>query len=404
MHSGTSEYDWIVATANEPEEDQSKKSCTLFKSINVDDAAKTVQILHVHLGCNAKVRIAAAPHDSYLFAVSKNYDGIPTRGDVYKFIDWESSLIMPKYVAFKGDNDKYLNVRCIEKHQYLQFASDDVGDPTVGNEIFTTHDGRIRVKSNHEGKFWRRSNSTNWIWADSGDTTNNDHDTLFWPVKFDNNVIALRNLGNKNFCKGLTIEGRRNCLSAGVVTTSKEAQITVEELVTSRHIYNVIFHPSDARIYSKKVHTMATKDATNRNKKPNNEKLKFSYIETKSSSWNTIVSSKLGVKKTDFKPCVPFINDEGRFEISAELSEVKQWGKPRKSQPEVENEYEVIVPPMTTVTVSLLATEGKCDVPFSYTQRDTLTNKKEVTYNMVDGIYSGMNYFNFRYEIKHKKL
>ncbi|KAI9070549.1 hypothetical protein K1719_047487 [Acacia pycnantha] len=87
--------------------------------------------------------------------------------------------------------------------QYLQFASNDVGDDTtVGNEIFTTHDGSIRVKSDYFGKFWRRS--PNWIQDDSNDTTNNNSDTLFWPVKVDNNVVALRNLGNNNFCKRLT--------------------------------------------------------------------------------------------------------------------------------------------------------------------------------------------------------
>ncbi|KAI9112662.1 hypothetical protein K1719_016328 [Acacia pycnantha] len=66
--------------------------------------------------------------------------------------------------------------------------------------------------------------------------------------------------------------------------------------------------------------------------------------------------------------------------------------------------YKVTVPPMTMVTVSLLTTRGSCDVPFSYTQRDTLTNGQQVTYNMDDGIYTGINSFNFKYETKQEKL
>ncbi|KAK4254441.1 hypothetical protein QN277_009825 [Acacia crassicarpa] len=396
----TPKHSWIVARADEPEEDQSKSSCTLFKPTYVDNTAKRVKFLHVHHGGYAKVRIAAAPHDSYLFAVSKNHGGVPTLGDVYEIIDWESLLIMPKHVAFKGNNGKYLSVRCIEKHQYLQFTSNDVGDPTVGNEIFTTRDGRIRVKSNHNGKFWRRSNSTNYIWADSSDATNNDSDTLFWPIKHDKSVVALRNLGNKNYCKGLTTMDKRSFLSVGVFTTSKEARIKVEELVTSRHIDNVNFHRLDARIYSKRVLTMDTKVAINKTKKPNNAKLKLSYKKTESSSWNASVSSKLDVN-TNFKARVPFI-ERGKIEILAE-SKAYQWGTTKTSSTEVKEEYEVIVPPMTTMTVRLLATKGKCDVPFSYTQHDTLTNGKTHTYNMVDGIYSGINFFDFKYEIQKKK-
>ncbi|KAJ9697185.1 hypothetical protein PVL29_009108 [Vitis rotundifolia] len=89
--------------------------------------------------------------------------------------------------------------RTIEGHPYLEFASSDNGDPTVGNEVFTTHDGSVRIKSDYFGRFWRRS--PNWIWADSDDSTTNNSDTLFWPVTADKNVVALRNFGNEQFLK-----------------------------------------------------------------------------------------------------------------------------------------------------------------------------------------------------------
>ncbi|KAK4254442.1 hypothetical protein QN277_009826 [Acacia crassicarpa] len=389
---------WIVAGADEPEEDQSKWSCTLFKPIHIDADAKTVRFLHVQLGHYACLWRIGAPFDSCLFVGSENPD--KDSCDVCTIIDWESILIMPKHVAFKGDNDQYLSARWIDGLRYLQFASDDIGDPTVGNEIFTTYDGSIRVKSDYFDKFWIDCHT--WVRAESDDTTDNNRDTLFWPIKVDNNVVALRSLGSNNFCKRLTTEGKTSCLSAGVSTIAIFARLKVEELVISRQIYNVNFRLLDARIYNQRVLTMATGVAINRTQEANNAEVKLSYTETKSSTWNASLSLKLGVKTT-FKTGIPFIA-KGRIEVSAEFSGAYQWGETKTSSTVVETVYKVTVPAMTMVTVSLLATVGSCDVPFSYTQHDTLTNGQPVTYNMDDGIYTGINSFNFKYETKQENL
>ncbi|KAI9107346.1 hypothetical protein K1719_021734 [Acacia pycnantha] len=153
----------IFAGANELEENESKWSCTLFKPNYVDVDARRVQFFHVQVGCYSQVKIL----EPYFYLYVGSNDSVDY---VYKIIDWESLLITPKHVAFKGDNGQYLSARWIDRHQYLQFASNDVGDPTVVNEIFTTHDGSIRVKSDYFGKFWRGEFSPCcWIWADSDD-------------------------------------------------------------------------------------------------------------------------------------------------------------------------------------------------------------------------------------------
>lgn len=59
---------------------------------------------------------------------------------------------------------------------------------------------------------------------------------------------------------------------------------------------------------------------------------------------------------------------------------------------------------MTTVRVMLLTIVGTCDVPFSYSQCDTLTNGEQTTYYIDDGLYIGINSFNFKYETKGEKL
>ncbi|KAA8521725.1 hypothetical protein F0562_012398 [Nyssa sinensis] len=378
---------WIVAEADEPEEDISKWSCTLFEPIYVD--ATRIRFRHVQLGHYACLWRTGDVYDSCLFAGSNAPDR--DQCDVCTIIDWESLLILPKHVAFKGDNGNYLSGRMIEGLPYLQFASNDIGDPTVGNEVFTTRDGSVRIKSNHFGKFWRRS--PNWIWADSDDTSSNNSDTLFWPIKVENRVVALRNLGNNNFCKSLTTEGKTGCLNAAISTISREARLEVEEPVLSRTIYNVNYRLMDARIYSQSVLTMANGTATNQTQEPSTVQVKLQYTERRTKTWNASVSLKLGIN-TSIQTGVPLIA-EGKVEIGAEFTGEYQWGQTDESSTEVETVYTVTVPPMSMVKVSLLATKGSCDVPFSYSQRDTLINGQQITSTMDDGVYTGINCFNF---------
>ncbi|KAG6575365.1 hypothetical protein SDJN03_26004, partial [Cucurbita argyrosperma subsp. sororia] len=118
--------------------------------------------------------------------------------------------------------------------------------------------------------------------------------------------------------------------------------------------------------------------------------------------WNSSVSMKLGVKTT-IQTGIPFIF-EGKVEISAEFSGQYQWGETKTTSKAVETSYQVTVPPMTTVIVSLLATKGTSDVPYSYTQRDTLINGDTKTSQMDDGVYKGVNSYNFKYETKSKPI
>ncbi|KAF7142676.1 hypothetical protein RHSIM_Rhsim05G0011500 [Rhododendron simsii] len=445
----------IVAGADEPNEDQSQPSCTLFEPIPVYGEGRstgrtnntTVHVLFRHVprgdyhlrpmmtrdqyharqfeqqqststGFAAFLGLLCQPVD-YLILMAKGdrYHSClisqadhrrslhithttQSTSDVFGIIDWESLLILPKHIALKGDNGQYLSARWIEGHQYLQFASGDNGDPTVGNEVFITKDGNVRIKNNHFGKFWRRS--PNWIWADSNDTTTNNSDTLFSPVKVGDNVVALCNLGNNNFCKRLTTEGKKSCLNAAVTTISKEARLVVEELVLSRNIDNFKFRLLDARIYNQSIITMVTKTATNNTQVSNTATVKLLRKETRSTTWNGIVSLKLGVKTT-IRTGIPLIV-KGRVEVSAEFTGKYEWGETVSTENAVETEYTITVPPMSKVTVSLLATQGSCDVPFSYTQRDTLMDGKQVIYNLDDGVYTGINCFNFFYETKQEKL
>ncbi|XVF22315.1 hypothetical protein REPUB_Repub12eG0162400 [Reevesia pubescens] len=398
---------WITATANKPEEDQSNESCTLFKPISVDTVKNTVRIMHVQSGCYLclwrfiPLNSDPATGDRCVLAQYKNFDG--NNRDIFTIIDWESLVILPKYVALKGNNDQYLCLRWIEYHPYLQFATNDIGDSTVACEIFVMHDGNVRIKPICSEKFWRLS--PNWIWADSdngADTVNIPVDTLFRPVKVDNRTIAFINLANNKFCKSLTTEGKTNCLNANVPSVTRDAQLKVEEPVMTREIHSVKYKLDYSRVYDERVLVAAKNSASNYTQQSTTLDVKLSYTDTKTSTWKTNFSLKLGAKATlDFN--LPLIF-EGKIELSGEIQSGVEWGETKTSTTIVEVVHKVVVPPMTKVTVDLIATNGKCDVPFSFVQRDTLYDGTIVTTEMGGGTYTGSNYYNTSFVTKEEKL
>lgn len=388
----------ITCDANEPQEDTSLRTCTLFQPLFVTIQNRNfIRLVFAFDGRYANVTSRNTPPTNYLA-----FNSSAVNRGLFTVSDWVSLYILPKYVTFKGDNEEFLSARTIERRSYLQFASEDIGDPTVGHEVFPLRDGAIRLRSNHFGRFWRRS--PNWIWADSTDTTDNNLDTVFWPIRVTEggNIVALRNLGNNNFCSRLTTEGKESCLNASVTTISREARLEVHETVLSRDISNVQFRLMDARIYGENVLTVANGDATNRGTEPNTVTIRFLYSETESRSFNSSVSLKVGVE-TKIKTGIPFIV-RGQITVSTEFEGAVEWGSTSETTKELETTYTVTVPPMTSMRVRLLATQGKCDVPFNYTQRDTLTNGQIVTTIMNDGVYTGANCFNFTYDTDEQSL
>ncbi|MBA0856527.1 hypothetical protein Goshw_029929 [Gossypium schwendimanii] len=208
----------ITVSADKPEEDQSKISCTLFKLISDHDAKNIVRIMHVQ----QRVYFFTSTKFSYVLGIDSDFhDGmLPT----FRIIDWETLVFLPRHVAFKGNNGKYLCLRQIDGHPYLQFASGDIGDPTVTME-------------------------SEFDLADSVDTSSNNKDTLFRLFKVNDQTIALRNLGNNNFSRRLTKGCKANCLNANVSSVTKEVQLGVELPVLESKTYDIKYDLGNSRIY-----------------------------------------------------------------------------------------------------------------------------------------------------------
>lgn len=400
----TTQYSqWIFAGAHEPVEDRSRWTCTLFEPYLED--GKTIRFRHVQSLRYVRVQSTGDYFPLFLRLGDDRQIVDPDQIYVFTIIDWESLCILPRHMAIKGDNGRYLGVRQISGDTYLQFASNDV-DPTAMNEVFTTSDASVRIMSMQNNRFWRyTSHRRAWIWPDSDDTTSANPDTIFWPVKVDDNVIALENLGNNNmFCRRFTVDDTFiHLFSANIDIISPVAQLEVRQLATSRNIYNVNYHLQDARIYNQIVDLLlASGSVVNRTNEPYTFDMKLAYIDSKSKAWNASVWPNWGVE-TDVEASVPLIAGEN-VEISANSTEVFKWGIMIERSNISEAVYKITVPPMTRVKVSLLATEGSCDVPFTYDQRDTLTNGNVVTITMDDGLYTGVNYYNFKYETEEEKM
>ncbi|CAL1410191.1 unnamed protein product [Linum trigynum] len=144
--------------------------------------------------------------------------------------DRESIPVLPRHVSFKDGYGVYLQ-RVGSPVFPLMFSGNDAGDEGVGNEVFTTSSGAVRIKNIAAGKFWRRKDDQiSTIWADSSDTSDDDPNTMFWPVKVDDNVVALRCNGNDKFCSRNS--NNLHVLAAEGSTINQEARLQVEEALT----------------------------------------------------------------------------------------------------------------------------------------------------------------------------
>lgn len=126
--------------------------------------------------------------------------------------------------------------------------------------------------------------------------------------------------------------------------------------------------------------------------------VKLSYNDTRVSAWSSTVSAKLDVETSVIKSSVPIIFEE-TLAIGPELfSGEYDWGEDTNLTKKVDTVHKVLVQPCSNVRVNLVATQASYDVPFSYTQNDTLISGEKISLNMEDGIYKGVNLYNFKFE------
>ncbi|XP_076889279.1 uncharacterized protein LOC143539997 [Bidens hawaiensis] len=388
---------WIGASADKPQEDRTDPVCTLFR---VSQSGTQGGFRFLSIARNMNV----ASSDSGLAVVSWNEPEFRT-------VDWETLVILLSIIAFRSEDldGNYLCSRVLEKrNNYHRFESGlDIGDPLVAYELFPTSDGNYRIKSLHHGKFWRKNSITdgftdvtNWIWADAEDN-NNSNDTLFSFVKLDNDVFAIRNLGNNRFCGGHTtteVKDIRDCLNAHYENISRQTKLKIEERVLKREISDVRYRLADSRIYQEELqelsHAFAINDSPD---KESTITLTYSESDSITTHWTNSLSVSFGVTTTFETYHVPAITSVG-VALSTEFGYAHEWGVSKTTERTRTASYTVVVPPLTTMKVTHLCSKASSDVPFSYRQRDLLPTGEWISIDKDDGVYKGANTFNFHFQ------
>ncbi|XP_042048276.1 uncharacterized protein LOC121794257 isoform X2 [Salvia splendens] len=289
----------IVAESKQPVEDRTDPSCTLFQPVQAaGEVAGVFYLNHVPTGGRLLV-------DNTNWGVYVEVN-VPDSYGHLTYVDWSTLVKLPAHVAFKGDNNSFLRGVSQDGYNYLQFSSNDPNELASGHRVSFMSDGHVRITSDHfSGLFWRRS--PNWIWADANNQSSlSNRDTHFWPVKVDDNTIALRNAGNGQYCKRLTDEGKTSMLNAAVGTITKEARLVVQELVSSRKIYNVRYRMDNARIFDEMPYLAGTSVVTNSSDQDASMTVLITYEDEKSYTFSRSTSLTAGVE-TSFSAGVPFI-------------------------------------------------------------------------------------------------
>ncbi|KAG6425882.1 hypothetical protein SASPL_110090 [Salvia splendens] len=375
----------IVGASDQPEEDLTKPTCTLFEAVKVDDSG-VFYLRHVQSGG----RVLLDPSTMALYADGNAGDD--TRSYL-TFVDWNTVVKLPPRVAFKGSNGLYIK----DRNGSLEFSSEDPNDESSSYVVELMPDGHVQIQQPAgEGNYWSVSHTVN-SWVNIIDPFSQQ--IKFWPVKMDEDTIALRSADTNNFCRRLTAEGLTDGVSASATSLTNEAIMTVQESVVGRKIYNVVYQMEYARIFDEAPYLAGSASLDNGEAEEANMSVSITYEDDKSYSFTRSLSLTAGVTAS-IEVGLPFI-ETATIEVSYEINGTFQWDNTTTDSKTVSATGTVPVPGKSSVTVDYVGTRGTCNIPFSYTQEDRSSlDGKPIYTDLVDGIYTGISYYNFKFYVR----
>ncbi|XP_047953762.1 uncharacterized protein LOC125199983 [Salvia hispanica] len=386
----------IVAVSTRPDEDKENLTCTLFKPRVESDV---LYLTHAQTG-----RPVVFDQSRGFLSLDRNGTGSPMR-----FVDADTLVKLPKHVAFKAVyNGFFLKAEYYRDYtlfsnpvdyRYFRFNSSDRDEVASRYEVIPMEDGHVMIKSEYYGMFWVQTKS--WIAGGSNDVaTPSNKYALFRPVKISDNAIALRSAANDMFCKGLTLDNKYDCLNANDPNMSKYAQLEVHELVKKRIISNVMYRMDDTRIYDEKPLMVGQVSLENPSDQEETMTAEVEYKDEKSYSFSHGLSITTGVIYSMDLTNLLFISGKGKVRFLYDLCRYVNWGHTKMEATTLTASDTVTVPPKSKVIVNCVATEGTCNVPFSYTQDDFSSIDNNFSRSdHVDGVYEGVSYFNIKFEV-----
>ncbi|RZC64261.1 hypothetical protein C5167_007951 [Papaver somniferum] len=386
---------WITAVAADPEEDQTKWSCTLFQPVFVTAGDNTmVRFRHMATGNFACLQAGASTLVDCLKADRDGYDK-------FLVINWESVVMFPNRMVLKGDNGNYLLTGTDE---YLGFSIGRLRGTDTEFEVTPSRNGGIRIKSLSSNMFWSNKNSL-WVFAngsESSDKTTHKTENVFLPVKYAENVVALRGLVDNLYCKRLTAYDKVDCLGRVNKYADEYSRLVIADPVLSRKIDNVVFRIPAANTTKGKPVVLINKRVENNTLSAMTVAIDLRISDVHSSTWNASLSLSLGVKTT-MTSGVPEVA-EASIEFSVEFTSSYEWGETVEREVQMGSVYTVEVPSKSIVTASLIAVQGTAGIPFSYTQTDILSDGTEKIYEKDDGWFVGANAFNETFKVEQTAI
>ncbi|KAG6425879.1 hypothetical protein SASPL_110087 [Salvia splendens] len=397
QQSGDSNF--IVAESDQPQEDVTQPSCTLFEPVKVDDNG-AFYLRHVQSGGRVLV-------DSLTMGFYVDEKGGDDEKAYLTFVDWSTLVKLPPNVSLKGDNGKYLRTN----ETVLEFESEDRNKQDSSFIVEVQPDGHVEIGQGQAlstRSYWNVSRFPTHF----GLITVNPQSValperyMFWPIKIDETSIAFRSVFYPHFCcrrvRNIISGELDNSLSASADSITKEAIMEVQESLLSRKIYNVRYQMEYARIFNEVPFVAGTTSLSNPNEGVATVQASITYTDEKSYSFSRSLSLTGGVSSS-IEAGVPFITSAS-ITVSYEINGTFEWGETTTTSTSVTATGTVPVPGKSTVIVDYVGTRGTCNIPYSYTQQDTSSvDGKIVNTILYDGIYSGVSYYNFSFSIREIK-
>ncbi|XP_047954078.1 uncharacterized protein LOC125200485 [Salvia hispanica] len=382
----------IVAISNQPIEDTTDPSCTLFEP-NFP-SQNEVNFTHVQTGWRVIVKeVVVLDRLSSRLYVEEN-----SSGTNLGFVDRETLIILPDHpIAFI--HGKYLKAYDVNGKR-LQFGSDKATDKESLHSPSMMSNGMVVISSTYFDSLWwvNTSNDSNWIYGGDYTTQVSPRAAIFKVVKIDEIAIALLNPSVNKYC----VRSTDNCLAATSDDITSEAIIFVDELVTERQILNLAYILADQRIYGETPFIAGTTTLTNEEDVDLIMPVEITYTDEKSYTFSR-GGGRLNANVKSTISTTPWFISTGRLVIPGAIiiNEAFEWDTADTTETEVTAVGTVSVPKNSTVTVSYVGTKGICSIPFTYTKADKSAIDGQTTYQnrIRGGIYEGVSYYNFSFQV-----
>ncbi|CAN0913838.1 hypothetical protein LINGRAHAP2_LOCUS28182 [Linum grandiflorum] len=283
----------IAAVADEPEEDISKWSCTLFR-INSND--QTLEIRYNRRMWKLNAEHSVTLRTGIWLRVN---DGIARPDHIIytRFEQYDLDMLptLPTQICFKADNDQYLKVVRPAANQTIRamFTGDDPREPEAQFRVVPTRLRTVVLVPVAFPNTYLVRTSNGYV-ASTSTIQTNRRNALLEPVRIDFDfegpaVVSFRSVPHPK--RHLMV--RRESDDAftdsdkeiGIVA---QAEFLIEDTIRARELSNVEFLYSDMKISNPNPVLVLTKNVVNKSMASSQEAhMEFKYKEYRSNHWET---------------------------------------------------------------------------------------------------------------------